>query len=37
VLRHINFLAKEEPQEGMEKIDIKCFGEKEKGYLGRSL
>lgn len=37
LLRHINFLAEEEPQEAMEKIYVKCSGEKEKDYLDRSL
>lgn len=37
MLRHINFLAEEEPQEGTEEIYVKCSGKKEKGYLGRSL
>lgn len=37
MLRHINFLAEEEPQGGTEMIYVKCSGEKEEGYLGRSL
>lgn len=37
MLRHINFLPEEEPQEGMEKIYVKCSREKEEIFRQKSV